>query len=98
MMESKGGGIADERSCPRSPVMDMHEFDKNRLAFPPEDLLQYRGKYIAWSPDGKRIVASDEDPARLDNMVQELGYDPSEVVFSSVPDGDSFIGGAWIAE
>jgi hypothetical protein len=78
--------------------MDMYEFDKNRAAFPPEELLQYRGKYIAWSPDGKRIVASDEDPSRLDDLVQELGYDPSEVVFSSVPEGDSLIGGMWIAE
>ncbi len=58
-------------------------------AFPPEELLQYRGKYIAWSPDGKRIVASDEDLLRLDDMVKELGYDPSEVVFSSVPDEET---------
>ena len=56
--------------------MDMYEFDKNRAAFPPEGLLPYRGKYIAWSPDGKRIVASDEDLLRLDDMVKELGYDP----------------------
>jgi len=68
--------------------MDMYEFDKNRAAFPPEELLQYRGKYIAWSPDGKRIIASDEDGIRLDDIVQELGYDPSELVFSSVPDAD----------
>ena len=53
--------------------MDMHEFIKNRLAFPPEQLLQYRGKYIAWSPDGKRIVASDEDPLRLDDTVIAAG-------------------------
>lgn len=78
--------------------MDMHEFTKNRLAFPAEQLIQYRGKYIAWSPDGKQIVASDEDPLRLDDTVIALGYDPSEVVFSSVPDGDSILGGVWIEE
>jgi hypothetical protein len=97
-MESKGDGIADQPSCPRSPVMDMHEFTKNRLAFPPEELLQYRGKYIAWSPDGRRIVASDKDLLRLDGHVQELGYDPSEVVFSSVPDVDLIFGGGVMGE
>jgi hypothetical protein len=77
--------------------MDMHEFTKNRLAFPPEELLPYRGKYIAWSPDGKRIVASDEDLLRLDDAVKELGYDPSEVVFSSVPEEEMpFISGSWV--
>ena len=73
--------------------MDMYEFTKNRLAFPPEELLQYRGKYIAWSPDGKRMIASDKDPLRLDDMVIALGYDPSEVVFSSVPDAEINLGG-----
>jgi hypothetical protein len=68
--------------------MDIHEFDKNRAAFPPEELLQYRGQYVAWSPDGKRIIASDTDAIRLDDTVQELGYDPSDMVFSSVPDAD----------
>jgi hypothetical protein len=78
--------------------MDMYEFNKNRLAFPPEELLQYRGQYIAWSPDGKHVVASDRDPARLDDMVQELGYDPSEVVFSSVPDVDIVLGAGVMGE
>jgi hypothetical protein len=43
MMKSKGGEFADKRSSPGDPIMDMHEFDKNRLAFPPEELLLYRG-------------------------------------------------------
>jgi hypothetical protein len=85
--------------CTGSPIMDMYEFDKNRAAFPPEGLLPYRGKYIAWSPDGKRIVAGDEDPLRLDAIVKELGFDPSEVVFSSVPEEEgSSLGGLWIEE
>jgi hypothetical protein len=97
-MESRGG-LADRAiSIPRSPIMDMSEFDKNRAAFPPEDLIPYRGKYVVWSPDGKRIIAADEDPPQLDDRVRELGYDLSDVVFSSVPDADSIIGGAWVQE
>lgn len=78
--------------------MDMHEFDKNRAAFPPEEFLQYRGQSIAWRPDGKSIVASNRDPASLDDLVQELGYDPSEVVFSAVPDADAIYGAGVMGE
>src|SRR5262249_16856538 len=70
----------------RGPTMDYQEFDKNRAAFPPEELLRYRGQFIAWSPDGTRIIASDKDGIKLDDTVKALGYDPDEVVFSSVPD------------
>jgi WD40-like Beta Propeller Repeat len=66
--------------------MDIHEFDKNRAAYPPEDLQQYRGQYIAWSPDGTRIIASDQDGRKLDDTVRALGYDPAQIVFSFVPD------------
>ena len=68
--------------------MDWQEFDKNRAAFPPEELLAYRGQYIAWSPDGTRIIASDKDGLKLDDTVRALGYDPAEVIFSSVPDAE----------
>ncbi len=70
----------------------MCQSNKNRLAFPPEEVFQYRGQYIAWSPDGSRIIASDEDFLKLDDTVKALGYDPSKVVYEPVPDGDSFIG------
>ena len=68
--------------------MDWQEFDKNRAAFPPEELLRYRGQYIAWSPDGTRIIASDTDGLKLDDAVRALGYDPAELTFSSVPDAE----------
>jgi hypothetical protein len=66
--------------------MDWQEFDKNRAAFRPEELLAYRGHYIAGSPDGKRIIASDKNGIKLDDTVRALGYDPAELTFSSVPD------------
>ena len=70
-----GGGDIVHHFSPGRPIIDMYEFDKNRAAFPPEQLLQYRGKYIAWSPDGKSIVASDEDLLKLDELIKELGYE-----------------------
>src|SRR4051794_10408609 len=51
-------------SLVRSHFMDMQQFLTNRAQFPPEELAKYAGKYVAWSPDGTQIVASDEDPLR----------------------------------
>jgi hypothetical protein len=30
----------------------------NRETFPPEELLKYAGKWVAFSPDGSKIVAA----------------------------------------
>jgi hypothetical protein len=66
--------------------MNWHEFNKNRAAIPPEELQQYRGQFIAWSPDGSRIIASDQDGRKLDETVRASGYDPGKILFSMVPD------------
>jgi hypothetical protein len=68
--------------------MDMQQFLRNRNEFPPEELAQYAGKYIAWSADGTRILASDEDPLRLTETLDGLGIDPGETVISYVPEED----------
>jgi hypothetical protein len=39
----------------------MQEFLQYRQQFAPEELERFAGKYVAWSPDGTRIIASDED-------------------------------------
>lgn len=79
--------------------MDMQQFLKNRQQFPPDELARYAGKYIAWSPDGTRILASDDDLAKVAEAVEDQGYDPSEIVLSSVPFPDEVIlgGGALFA-
>ena len=78
--------------------MDMQQFLKNRIAFPPEELARFAGKYVAWSPDGTQILASDDDPLRLVSTVTALGYDSAEVLIASVPDPDEVIlgGGAFL--
>ena len=76
--------------------MDMSEFTKNRLQFPLEELSKYAGSYVAWSPDGRKIVASDTDLVRLDEAIRQAGYDPSETLVSSVPEDDVVLGGGVI--
>ena len=41
------------------------EFFENQQKFPPEEVAKYAGRYIAWSPEGNRILDSDEDDTRL---------------------------------
>jgi hypothetical protein len=75
----------------RSLQVNMQEFQNNRPQFPPEELEKYTGKYVAWSPDGTRILASDDDEMRLDATIQAAGYDPAEVLISFVPPADEVI-------
>ena len=60
----------------------MQRFLKNRQQFPPGELAKHAGKYIAWSPDGKRILASDDDLEKVAEAVEDQGYDSSEIVLS----------------
>lgn len=78
--------------------MDMREFLKNRNRFSPAELEKYAGKYIAWSPDGKRIIASDADPMNLVATVRSAGYDPQECVLSSVPSSEEVVLGGGLDE
>jgi hypothetical protein len=71
--------------------VDMNEFWKNRSQVPPEELEQYAGQYVAWSPDGTRVIAGDTDERRLEAAIKAAGYDPAEVVVSSVPPPDEVI-------
>ncbi|MBI1914064.1 MAG: hypothetical protein HYS12_04915 [Planctomycetes bacterium] len=78
--------------------MDMQQLLRNRQRFPPEELARYVGQYVAFSPDGTRIVASDEDLARLDAKIKAAGYDPAETLVSAVPAEDVILGGGGTIE
>jgi hypothetical protein len=56
-------------------------FFKNRQAVPLEELEKYAGQWVAWSPDGTRIVAGAEEFDELVKAVVAAGYDPQECVF-----------------
>jgi hypothetical protein len=69
-------------------VPDMGIFQENRCRFPPEQLLPYEGKWVAWSLDGTRILASGEDVLDVENKLDASGIDASRVVFGFVPPSD----------
>lgn len=62
----------------------MSSYHQNRAKFPLEELKRYEGQWVAFSPDGSRIVASCEDFAQLDERVVAAGEDPKEVWFEHV--------------
>jgi len=78
--------------------MDMSEFVKNRGRVLAVELEKYAGKYVAWSPDGKRIVAADDDPMKVVAALRSSGYDPAECVLSSVPAADEVVLGGGLDE
>jgi hypothetical protein len=49
----------------------------NRARFDPALLIQYLGQWVAWSPDGSRVVAHAHDIRNLRELVAEAGEDPS---------------------
>ena len=70
---------------------------QNRNAFPFEELKKYEGQYVAWSGDGKRILASDKKPLRLAAKLKEAGYTSEDFVFSFV-DFETYLGGVMIGD
>ena len=76
--------------------MDMQLYLKNRDQFPHDALARYAGQHVAWSPDGTRIIASAEDPVRLVDAIEALGFDLPEVVIEPVPYPDEIVLGAGV--
>lgn len=62
--------------------IDMKVFLENRHNFPPEELMQYAGQYIAWNMEGTGIIANAADLEEMYRQVEAAGFDPSQVVGS----------------
>ncbi len=73
--------------------MNMQEYLKNRVAFPLAELAKHRGEWVAWSPDGTRLVATSRDLDALDDLVRAAGENPEECVVGGLPEADSVLGG-----
>jgi hypothetical protein len=77
--------------------MDWDKHYANRDQLPVEELARYFGKHVAWSLDGKRILASGNDDGEVLQAVREAGMPIDEVVLSYVPSPDeTLIGGLFV--
>jgi hypothetical protein len=65
--------------------MNTLEYRTNRAQFPREELAKHCGQWIAFSLDGKRVVAGDAELERLGEGLRARGVDLQRVVFEYVP-------------
>jgi hypothetical protein len=73
MSEHAQAGSPERRA---HPWRGAHLFAENRRKFPPEELLKYFGKYVAWSPDGSSIFDSDCDHDALWERIKASRDEP----------------------
>jgi len=53
----------------------MAVFIPNRSAFPLDELERYRDRYIAFDPEGTKIIASSERAEDIDAAIRAAGYE-----------------------
>jgi len=85
------------------PNMDLYlanrqKYLANRPKFPLEELARYAGRWIAWSPDGTRVLANSPDPLELDRLIKAAGEDPLMCVVEGIPEEDAHMGASSEAE
>jgi hypothetical protein len=57
----------------------------NRAAVPPEQLIPYEGKYVAWTADSTRVLTSGADLLEVETNLVAAGIDQSQVIFEFIP-------------
>jgi hypothetical protein len=68
--------------------MDGNEFNRNISNHTLEELAPYEGRHVAWSVDGKRILAAADSFDELFDEVDRLGIKEMEYVAGFVPRSD----------
>lgn len=75
-------------------LMELAVFRENRSKFSLVQLAGHQGEWVAFSLDGRRIIASSPDLGMLDKLVIEAGEDPEQVAFERIEPEDVSLGGA----
>lgn len=63
-------------------------FNQNANRIPAAEQLQFAGMRVAWSRDGKQILASGHDYEELEKALNGKGIDLSKVVLGYIPGDD----------
>jgi hypothetical protein len=73
------------------------DYQANRGRFPLAELMKYRDQWVAFSLDGRQIIASSPELATLDDLIVAAGHDPEQVALERIDFGDTCLGGAELA-
>jgi hypothetical protein len=57
-------------------------------------LVKYRGQWVAFTLDGRRIIAASDDLVTLDRLVVAAGEDPGQVALERIEFEDVHLGAA----
>jgi hypothetical protein len=71
--------------------MMTQEFRQNRARFRHDELAKYRGQWVAFSADGRRIVASAPSLEELHQHLEAAGEDVQQLWFEGIPGPDDDI-------
>ncbi len=77
--------------------MNPQEYRENRARFSLSELAKHQGQWVAFSSDGRRIIASSEDLATLDRLVVAANENPEEVALERIELDDFSLGGAEVS-
>lgn len=83
-------------SPPALSAIDLYE--SNRQRFTPTELAPYVNQWVAFSLDGRRIVAAAPSLLVLDQQIVALGESPQHVGLEFLSDEDASAGHAGISE
>jgi hypothetical protein len=77
-------------------VASTAKYRLNRARFPIDELRKVDGKWVAFSNDGQRIVATGSDIVELAAQVRVANLDLEDVVLEriEIESGDTNVGGA----
>jgi hypothetical protein len=64
--------------------VNIPNFQQNRAVFPQELLAAYQGRWIAFSGDGRTVVASGDTLDQVEDQLAALRVDPQEVFLERV--------------
>ena len=88
--------VSECQSVPvgKDTVVNVQEFQMNGARFSAAELAKYRGQWVAFSADGRRIVASNEDLVALDSLLVAAGEDPEKIALERIECDDVCLGAA----
>jgi hypothetical protein len=76
-------------------MIEINEFRRNQSRVPREELEKFNGQYVAWSPDGTRILAAHAEMAQVDSMIVAAGFDPGEILVTRIAIPEEISWGGW---